>query len=72
MSLRWKMPELKLSVEKGSRYVGVVAAYRDLSQASWRSTLHLAPRTATDVDLRLDESGIHASDEALAEAVDQP
>jgi type VI secretion system protein VasD len=64
--------ELKLSVEKGSRYVGVVAAYRDLSQASWRSTLHLPPRTATDVDLRLDESGIHAADEALAEAVDQP
>ncbi|MEX6664344.1 type VI secretion system lipoprotein TssJ [Pseudomonas sp. W2-17] len=64
--------ELKLSVQKGSRYVGVVAAYRDLSQASWRSTLHLAPRTATEVDLILDESGIQTSPEALAEAVDQP
>lgn len=64
--------ELKLSVQKGSRYVGVVAAYRDLSQASWRSTLHLAPRTATEVDLTLDESGIQTSLEALAEAVDQP
>lgn len=64
--------ELKLSVQKGSRYVGVVAAYRDLSQASWRSTLHLPPRTATEVDLTLDESGIRTSPEALAEAVDQP
>lgn len=64
--------ELKLSVQKGSRYVGVVAAYRDLAQASWRSTLHLAPQTATDVDLTLDERGIRASHEVLAQAVDQP
>ncbi|RZI76569.1 MAG: type VI secretion system lipoprotein TssJ [Pseudomonas sp.] len=64
--------ELKLSVHKGSRYVGVVAAYRDLSQASWRSTLYLAPQAATDVDLTLDENGIRPSHETLAEAVDQP
>ncbi len=64
--------ELKLSVQKGSRYVGVVAAYRDLSQASWRSTLHLAPQTATDVDLTLDGSGIRPSHDVLAEGVDQP
>lgn len=64
--------ELKLSVQKGSRYVGVVAAYRDLSQASWRSTFHLAPQTATDVDLTLDGSGIRPSHDVLAEVVDQP
>jgi type VI secretion system protein VasD len=64
--------ELKLSVQKGSRYVGVVAAYRDLSQSSWRSTLYLAPQTATEVDLTLDDSGIHPSRQELAEAVDQP
>ena len=64
--------ELKLSVQKGSRYVGVVAAYRDLSKASWRSTLYLPPQTATEVDLTLDESGIRPSRDVLAEAVDQP
>lgn len=64
--------ELKLSVQQGSRYVGVVAAYRDLSQGSWRYTLDLAPQTATAVDLTLGETGIGPSHEALAEAVDQP
>jgi len=33
--------DLKLSVQPGSRYVGVIAAYRDLPEASWRYVLSL-------------------------------
>jgi type VI secretion system protein VasD len=33
--------ELKLSVEEGSRYVGVLAAYRDLPETKWRYTVQV-------------------------------
>jgi type VI secretion system protein VasD len=62
--------ELKLSVEKTSRYVGVVAAYRDLSRAAWRETLHLVAQGVTDVDLTLDQDGIRPTREALVAVVD--
>lgn len=60
--------ELKLSVQRGSRYVGVVAAYRDLSQTVWRSTHHIAATETTHIELSLDQSGIRLSQDALAEA----
>lgn len=59
--------ELKLSVHRGTRYVGVVAAYRDLSQTVWRSTHRVAATETTKIDLTLDQSGIRLSREALAE-----
>jgi type VI secretion system protein VasD len=60
--------ELKVSVQRGSRYVGVVAAYRDLSQTVWRSTHHVAATETTEIKLTLDQSGIRLSQDALAEA----
>lgn len=32
---------MKLSVEEGSRYVGVLAAYRDLPETKWRYTVQV-------------------------------
>ncbi|QHF47958.1 type VI secretion system-associated lipoprotein [Pseudomonas sp. S35] len=49
---------LKLSVEPQSRYVGVLAAYRDLPHVQWRLVLPLAEQRLTRVDLLLDESGV--------------
>ena len=43
--------ELKLSVEEGSRYVGVLAAYRDLPGTKWRNTVQITPVEVTDADL---------------------
>lgn len=62
--------ELKLSVEEGSRYVGVLAAYRDLPETKWRYTLQVAPLQITDADLILDQSGIRNSHDSIAKAGD--
>lgn len=53
--------ELKLSVEPNSRYVGVLAAYRDLPQVQWRYTLAVPHRQLTRVVLVLDHTGIRAA-----------
>jgi len=51
--------ELKLSVDSGSRYVGVLAAYRDLPETKWRYVVQLTPTELTRAELRLDQAGIH-------------
>ena len=60
--------ELKLSLEEGSRYVGVLAAYRDLPETKWRYTLQVAPMEVTDADLTLNQSGIRNTHELLVKA----
>jgi type VI secretion system protein VasD len=62
--------ELKLSVAQGSRYVGVLAAYRDLSDTQWRYTLQVPALTATDADLTLGQSGLRNTHATLAKAAD--
>lgn len=49
---------LKLSVEPQTRYVGVLAAYRDLPHVQWRLVLPVAPEQLTRADLVLDQAGI--------------
>ncbi|MEB0079622.1 type VI secretion system lipoprotein TssJ [Pseudomonas sp. CCI3.2] len=51
--------DLKLSVDSGSRYVGVLAAYRDLPETKWRYVVQLTPTERTHATLRLDQAGIH-------------
>lgn len=62
--------ELKLSVEEGSRYVGVLAAYRDLPETKWRYTVQITPVQVTAADLTLDQAGIRNTHETLAKADD--
>lgn len=50
--------ELKLSVQPGSRYVGVLAAYRDLPEAEWRFVIPLEEEAINRSELGLDEHGI--------------
>ena len=50
--------ELKLSVQPGSRYVGVLAAYRDLPEARWRFVIPLEEAARNHGALNLDERGI--------------
>ncbi len=59
--------QLKLSVEPGSRYVGVLAAYRDLPETSWRYVIPLQAQARNQVTLQLDEQGIRAVDDAKDE-----
>lgn len=52
--------DLKLFVQEGSRYVGVLAAYRDLPESSWRFVIPLEHKAQNRIELRLDERGIQA------------
>ena len=54
--------DLKLFVQDGSRYVGVLAAYRDLPESSWRFVIPLQHKAQNRIELRLDEHGIKAID----------
>ncbi len=65
-----KTLDLKLTVEEGSRYVGVLAAYRDLSDTQWRFTLQVTPQQVTEADLTLDQKGIRNTHTAHAKAGD--
>lgn len=56
---------LKLSVGQG-RYVGVLAAYRDLGETRWRHVLSVDSGERTHHDLTLDQDGIRASRTPLA------
>ena len=58
--------ELKLSVNDGSRYVGVLAAYRDLPESQWRYVVQLTPARQTHAQLRLEQDGIHDLGASLA------
>lgn len=53
---------LKLRSEPQSRYVGIIAAYRDLPHVQWRWVLPLAPQQVTRARLVLDQAGIRAGD----------
>ena len=53
---------LKLRSEPQSRYVGIIAAYRDLPHVQWRWVLPLAPQQVTRAHLVLDQAGIRAGD----------
>lgn len=54
--------DLKLFVQEGSRYVGVLAAYRDLPESNWRFVIPLQHRAQNRIELGLDEHGIQAVD----------
>lgn len=57
--------QLKLHVQEGSRYIGVLAAYRDLPETKWRYVIQLVPGGANRAYLTLDHSGIHDGGDAL-------
>ncbi|AHL74122.1 type VI secretion protein [Stutzerimonas stutzeri] len=54
--------DLKLFVQEGSRYVGVLAAYRDLPESNWRFVIPLEHKAQNRIELGLDEHGIQAID----------
>ncbi|MGQ7960096.1 type VI secretion system lipoprotein TssJ [Pseudomonas sp. SP16.1] len=56
--------ELKVSVQEGSRYVGVLAAYRDLPEANWRYVIAIDEQQRNQARLSLDELGIRNLDDA--------
>ena len=61
--------ELKLSVEEGAA-AGVLAAYRDLGEASWRYVVPVTAKELTRVELKLGQKGIQNAGELLGKAGD--
>ncbi len=59
--------EMKLSVQPGSRYVGVLAAYRDLPESNWRVVIPLQERERNYSVLTLDALGIKTPNDANKE-----
>ena len=59
--------EMKLSLQPGSRYVGVLAAYRDLPESNWRVVIPLQEKERNSSVLTLDALGIKAQDDASKE-----
>jgi len=57
---------LKLDIAGGGRYVGLLAAYRDLPHVRWRYALPVAPKHITKANLVLGEDGIIDAAEELA------
>lgn len=60
--------ELKLSVQSQSRYVGILAAYRDLPETRWRYTVPVITAGINHIDLVLDQAGIHGNGEVFVQA----
>ncbi len=59
--------ELKLSVQKDSRYVGVLAAYRDLPESNWRVVIPLQEKERNSSVLTLNAQGIKTQDDTSKE-----
>ncbi|SDR77794.1 type VI secretion system protein VasD [Halopseudomonas sabulinigri] len=57
----------KLAASPDSRYLAVLAAYRDLPQAQWRIVVPLHSEDRNTVALLLDEHGIRALDPSREE-----
>ncbi|NVZ70996.1 type VI secretion system lipoprotein TssJ [Pseudomonas costantinii] len=49
---------LKLRLDPGTRFLGVLAAYRDLPHVQWRWVVPVTPQQLTRADLVLDQTGI--------------
>jgi len=46
--------EFKRKLQDGTRYVGVIAAFRDLEHAQWRSVVAVTPGRTTTLIVRVD------------------
>jgi type VI secretion system protein VasD len=46
--------KLERTLQPDTRYVGVVAAYRDLERATWRAAVAVTPEKVNPVTIRLD------------------
>lgn len=52
---------LKLRLEPKTRFLGVLAAYRDLPHVQWRLVIPVTPQQLTVADLVLDQAGIRVA-----------
>lgn len=63
--------DLKLTVKGESRFVAVLAAYRDLPATQWRYVIPVDAQQLTRIDLNLDKDGIQNAADKQAKAGDR-
>src|SRR5207249_3614821 len=49
---------LARTLQPDTRYIGVVAAFRDLERSQWRASAAVPPNKASTVDVRLDDKSV--------------
>ncbi|WP_022944415.1 type VI secretion system lipoprotein TssJ [Pseudoalteromonas ruthenica] len=54
--------EYPMSLDRNTRYVGFVVAYRDIDQARWRAVLAADPTGYDDVTVNVEEIAVYAKD----------
>ncbi|KOG02550.1 Uncharacterized protein ABJ98_5287 [Pseudomonas syringae pv. aceris] len=54
--------ELKLKLDASSRYIAVLAAYRNLSEARWRQVIQILPNQQNSAVFVLGDSGLQRAD----------
>jgi type VI secretion system protein VasD len=54
--------ELKLKLDDSSRYIAVLAAYRNLSEVRWRQVIQIAPNQQNSAVFTLGDSGLQLID----------
>lgn len=57
---------LKLKLEEGSRYIGLLAAYRNLPETRWRHVIQIIPEQQNHAVFVLGESGIQRVDSPIS------
>ena len=50
--------EIRRTPPPDVRYIGIVAAFRDIERAGWRSAAALAPNQTTHIQLRIERNGL--------------
>jgi type VI secretion system protein VasD len=50
--------QIKFPLDNDTAYVGVVAAYRDISQAKWHTVVKIVPKKHNIIDISLESKGI--------------
>jgi len=50
--------KLERKVQADTRYIGAIAAFRDLERAQWRATMTVIPQRTSTVEIKLDGSKV--------------
>ena len=66
-----KQLHLRYRVTETSKYVGVIAAYRDISSADWRYVVETSPKEILDVNLVFTSDGIYKNTDPRATKVNE-
>ena len=54
--------EYKMNLNRNTRFVGVVVAYRDIEKARWRAVIEVDPTGYDDIDVNVESLAVYMKD----------